>query len=135
MVYRRQTTRLLDWNMKQYEDEIIESSKINGEYESSNLWKIQPKSDKVHSAIFPEELCKGIIQLYSYIGDLVFDPFGESGTLGSAATQLQRFFFLTEIMPEYFTRMKEKLRNQMFQIRSNRFLELDEFATLINDNP
>ncbi|NCS90168.1 MAG: site-specific DNA-methyltransferase, partial [Ignavibacteria bacterium] len=29
----------------------------------------------------PTELCKRVIQYYSFKGDLVFDPFGGSGTV------------------------------------------------------
>jgi DNA modification methylase len=127
MVYRKETTRILDWNMRQYNEQTIENSKINGNYETSNIWKIQPKADKVHSAIFPQELCHRVISFYSYVGDLVFDPFGGSGTLGVAAKDLQRFFFLTEIAPEYFNRMQERLQNNIFQTKPIQFMSLAEF--------
>ena len=29
MVYRKKTNKLLDWNMRQYDPEIIEKSKVN----------------------------------------------------------------------------------------------------------
>ncbi|PJF39208.1 MAG: restriction endonuclease subunit M, partial [Phototrophicales bacterium] len=130
MVYRKETTRLLDWNMKQYDEAVIEASKVLGDYETSNLWQIQPRSDKVHSAIFPVELCQRVISYYSYIGDLVFDPFGGIGTMGMAAVELERYFFLTEIMPEYFEQIQINLRKVMPQNFINRFVTLNEFRTL-----
>ncbi len=96
MVYRKETTKLLDWNMRQYSAEIVEKSKVPEGFETSNVWKIDPTFDKVHSAVFPVELCKRVVQYYSYVGDLVFDPFGGSGTLGRTAKSLDRLFFLTE---------------------------------------
>jgi len=134
MVYRKETTRLIDWNMKQYQEAVVESSKINGNYETSNIWRIQPKSDKVHSAIFPEELCHRIISFYSYVGDLVFDPFGGSGTLGVTSTRLQRYFFLTEIVPEYFERIQKKIPNSIFQTRVNQFMTLQDFIESSREN-
>lgn len=131
MVYRKKTDRLLDWNMRQYAWEIVEESRVKGDYETSNLWRIDPTFDRVHSAVFPIELCNRVIKFYSYVGDLVFDPFGGSGTFGKAARNLKRYFFMTEKEEKYFTRMREELaRQDMFQNHNTRFLTLDEFQLL-----
>jgi DNA modification methylase len=50
-----------------------------------------------------------VIKYYSFVDDLVFDPFAGSGTLGMAAANLNRNFFLTEKEPKYIRRMKEDL--------------------------
>ena len=52
MVYRKKTDKLIDWNMRQYNAETIESSKIVGDYEKTNVWHINPSADKVHPAVF-----------------------------------------------------------------------------------
>lgn len=65
MVYRKQTEKLLDWNIRSYPDEIVEQSKVADGYETTNVWKIDPCFDKIHSAVFPVELCKRVIQYYS----------------------------------------------------------------------
>ena len=106
MVYRKQTDKLIDWNIRQYDTQTVDKSKVIGSYESSNVWKIDPKHDKVHSAVFPIELCKRVIKYYSFEGDLLFDPFAGSGTFGRAAKSLNRYFFLTEKNLEYFEYMK-----------------------------
>ena len=106
MVYRKETDRLIDWNMRQYDKETVERSKVEDGYETSNVWEIAPKHDKVHSAVFPVELCRRVVQYYSFKGDLVFDPFAGSGTFGRVAESLNRFFFLTEQEPRYFDYMK-----------------------------
>lgn len=129
MVYRKQTSRLLDWNIRSYSEQTVAASRVNGEYESTNVWKIDPKFDKGHSAVFPVELCDRVIRYYSYKGDLVFDPFGGSGTVGRTAKMLGRSFFLTEKDPDYFKYMQTKVRNRPLSdedIRS-RFLSIEEF--------
>lgn len=128
MVYRKQTDKLLDWNINQYDWETIEQSRVRGSYETSNVWKIDPTFDKVHSAVFPLELCNRVIVFYSYKGDLVFDPFAGSGTFGKAARNLGRYFFLTELEPKYVERMKVDLgKPSLFTNRKTRFLTLQEF--------
>ena len=128
MVYRKQTEKLIDWNIRQYSQEIVEQSKVADGFETTNVWQIHPKSDKVHSAIFPVDLCKRVIEYYSYKGDLVFDPFGGSGTLGRTAKVLGRNFFLTEKEQKYFEYM------QTFKTEKENdttFLTLDEFKNTI----
>ncbi len=117
MVYRKKTNKLLDWNMEQYDEEAMEQSKVRGnDYETSNIWEIDPVSDKVHRAVFPPELCKRVVEFYSYKGDLVFDPFGGSGTLAKAALNLDRFFFVTEVSTEYVNRIRQNVvENEMLK--------------------
>ena len=132
MVYRKKTDRLLDWNMKQYPIDVVESSKVRGEFETTNVWQICPKSDKVHSAVFPEELCKRVIEYYSYKGDLVFDPFAGSGTFGRTAKKMNRYFFLTEKEKTYFDYMKQmKANDKQNEKFETKFLSLKEFKESI----
>jgi DNA modification methylase len=127
MVYRKKTTKLLDWNIKQYPQDIIEKSKVLEEYETSNVWKIDPTFDRTHSAVFPIELCNRVIKFYSYWGDLVFDPFGGSGTVGEAAKNLNRYFLLTEKEDLYIERIKERvLKNSLLDTRIPQFLSLND---------
>ncbi len=130
MVYRKQTDKLLDWNMRAYAWDTIQASRIQGEYETSNVWKIDPTFDRVHSAVFPLELCNRVIKFYSYKGDLVFDPFAGSGTLGKAARNLQRYFFLTEQEKKYVERMKQDLVEKDLFGNETRFSTLEQFAEL-----
>ena len=128
MVYRKQTTRLLDWNIRSYSKKTVDESKVTSAYETSNIWKIDPCLDKVHSAVFPVELCKRVIQYYSYKGDIIFDPFGGSGTLGKTAKNLNRLFFLTERESTYFEYMKSKVKtDSLFDERNTKFETLNEF--------
>lgn len=137
MVYRKETTRLLDWNMRSYPQKTVNESKVEDGYETTNVWKIDPKFDKIHSAVFPVELCKRVIQYYSYKGDLVFDPFAGSGTVGRTAKMLERNFFLTEKDKEYFDYMQSKVNKSasLFAESQTKFLTLEQFIELtkIND--
>ena len=131
-VYRKQTDKLLDWNMHQYEKDIVEKSKVLDDFETNNIWKICPRSDKVHPAVFPSELCKRVIQYYSYVGDLVFDPFAGSGTMGYTAKKMNRFFFLTEKDEKYFEYMKSYRREiSLFETENTKFYTLEQFKESI----
>ncbi len=134
MVYRKKTDKLLDWNMRQYDRKTVENSKVLGEYETSNLWQIDPTFDRVHSAVFPSELCQRVITYYSYAGDLIFDPFGGSGTLGKVAQSLDRYFFLTEQDDSYFDYIQQNIGGQtLFNQYAPQYLTLPEFQKLASE--
>lgn len=128
MVYRKKSMDLIDWNIKQYSNDIIQESKVKDGFESTNVWDLDPTFDKTHSAVFPLSLCDRVIKYYSFKGDLVFDPFAGSGTFGLAAKQNGRNYFLTEIDNKYFERIKEKL--QLYT--NSKFLDIYDFKKKIN---
>ena len=129
MVYRKKTNKLIDWNIRQYDDETIEASKVMGDYEKTNLWRINPATDKVHPAIFPPELAARVIQFYSFKGDLIFDPFGGSGTVGSVALAHERYFLLCEKAAEYVERAKQLFNVALFTDAEPRVLLLNELES------
>ena len=129
MVYRKKTDKLIDWNIRQYDDETIAASKVNGDYEKTNLWHINPATDKVHPAVFPPELAARVVQFYSFKGDLVFDPFAGSGTLGYVARSHDRYFFLCEKEPEYAERAKQLVDKIMRTPTNPRVLSLTELKS------
>lgn len=126
MVYRKKTEKLIDWNLRQYDDETISSSKVSGEYEKTNVWQINPATDKVHPAIFPPELAARVIQFYSFKGDLVFDPFGGSGTVGYVALTHERHYFLCEKETEYVQHAEQMLDTALFPNLKPQVLSLAE---------
>lgn len=112
LVYRKKTDKLIDWNLRKHHDStLIEESKINGDYDVTNVWNIHPAHSKIHPAVFPEELAKKVITYYSFKNDLVLDPFAGIGTAGSVAFRLDRRFLLIENDPKYFDHMKNSLSN------------------------
>jgi DNA modification methylase len=133
MVYRKKTDKLIDWNIRQYSWDKVKKSKVPGEYETTNIWRIDPTFDKIHTAVFPLELCNRVIKFYSFVEDLIFDPFAGSGTLGKAALNLNRNFFLTEKEDKYIHRIKEdfnKCVNLFNQAGQPKFVSLQEFVVL-----
>jgi DNA modification methylase len=68
-----------------------------------SIWEVPPESAKKvgHPAPFPVELASRVIKLYSYVDDVVLDPFAGSGTTCVAAKKLGRYYIGYEIVPEY----------------------------------
>jgi DNA modification methylase len=131
MVYRKKTEKLIDWNIKQYNWDIIKSSKVDDGFETSNVWRIEPTFSKHHEAVFPLELCTRVIKYYSFKGDLVFDPFAGSGTFGIAASLLNRHFFLTEKDEKYFNVIQKNIEKQKtFFENTAHFFSLIDFQNI-----
>jgi DNA modification methylase len=102
LVYRKATDRLIDWNIRQHHDQAaVERSKIVGDYEQTNIWKIGPSHSKEHPAVFPTELAERVVRYYSCEGDVVLDPFAGIGTTGRAAAALGRRFVMAESDPGF----------------------------------
>lgn len=64
-----------------------------------------------HSAIMPEEIVRRCIRLFSFVGDLVLDPFTGSGTTLKVARELKRRSIGYEIMPNYKVIIEKKLNS------------------------
>ncbi len=95
LVYRKKTERLIDWHIRKHPDQqLVSESKINDDYEKTNVWRIRPAHSPKHPAIFPIELAERVIKYYSFKNDVVLDPFAGIGTVGKAAIKLGRRFVL-----------------------------------------
>lgn len=70
---------------------------------SSGIWTFNGEARKKdgHPAPFPEELPKRCIKLFSYVGDIVLDPFMGSGTTVVVANKLNRKAIGIEISRKY----------------------------------
>lgn len=68
-----------------------------------SIWEIPPESAKRigHPAPFPLELANRVIKLYSYVDDVVLDPFSGSGTTCVAARDSFRHYVGYDISEEY----------------------------------
>jgi DNA modification methylase len=68
-----------------------------------SIWEIPAESAKRvgHPAPFPVALAERVIRLYSYVGDVVLDPFAGSGTTCVAAVQNDRHYVGFEIDESY----------------------------------
>ncbi|MCE5332599.1 MAG: thermonuclease family protein, partial [Bacteroidales bacterium] len=62
-----------------------------------------------HIAMFPEELPRRLIKMFSFVGERILDPFAGSGTTSLAAKNLDRNSVGYEINPEFIPFIKDKL--------------------------
>ena len=78
---------------------------------TKSIWNFSTESAKRvgHPAPFPVELPYRLIQLYSFKGDVVLDPFMGSGTTGIAALKAGRRYIGYEIDKQYYKRGEERL--------------------------
>jgi DNA modification methylase len=114
LVYRKRTRRLIDWNIRAHpRQELVQASKISDGYEKTNVWRIKPTHDKVHPAVFPEELAARVISYYSFVGDVVLDPFAGVGTVGQVAARLRRRFVLIEKNQAYAQEIRQRAKKWM----------------------
>ena len=70
---------------------------------TKSIWTFPTVSAKRvgHPAPFPVELPRRCMEMYTFVGDIVLDPFGGSGTTGIAAKQNGRKYLLFDISEEY----------------------------------
>lgn len=75
----------------------------------SSHWNFNGIKQSGHIAMFPEELPKRLIKMFSFVGETVFDPFVGSGTTSLAAKNLGRNSVGYEINKEFEPVIREKL--------------------------
>jgi len=72
-------------------------------------WNFAGARQNGHIAMFPEELPRRLIKMFSFAGETVLDPFAGSGTTALAAKNADRNSIGFEINPEFIPIIKEKL--------------------------
>ena len=73
-------------------------------------WNFSGEKQDKHLAMFPEELPKRLIKMFSFVGDTVLDPFLGSGTTSLAAKNLNRNSIGYEINEDFLKIIKDKLQ-------------------------
>lgn len=100
-VFQKPAPYLLDKIIRDTPEDIKNNSKVADGYERTNVWKINPISSSEHLAPYPEELVENLINYYSFIGDVVYDPFMGSGTTAVVAKKMGRRYIGSEIHAKY----------------------------------
>ena len=86
---------------------------------TKSIWTFNAESAKKigHPAPFPEELPYRLIQLYSFKGDIILDPFMGSGTTAVAALKSDRKFIGYEISKEYIKLAEKRVEPLLKQTK------------------
>jgi len=88
-------------------------------------WDIAPQRDMRkwgHPAMFPEELVKRALKLFTFERDCVLDPFNGVGTTTKVAKELNRRYLGIDTSPEYCKTAMERTKNAVFQSTMKTFL-------------
>ncbi len=114
--------------------EVREASKLStaewNEYFAGH-WNFPGERQNRHLAMFPKELPRRIIKMFSFVGDTVLDPFLGSGTTSLAAKELRRNSIGYEINEEFVPVIRHKL--QMDQNSTFDTFSLERQKPLQND--
>lgn len=97
---------------KKVSREIKEASKLTKEEWKEYFvghWAFKGAKQIDHEAMFPDELPKRLIKMFSFVDDNILDPFLGSGTTAKVALQLRRNAFGYEINKNFLEVIKEKL--------------------------
>jgi DNA modification methylase len=120
LVFQKPANFLIDKIVRSYDEETLQKSLVNEEYERSNVWLINPETKSKHLAPYPEKLSDNIVKYYSFYGDLVLDPFLGSGTTLVSCKKLGRKGLGYEIHEEY-VKMSEKRLKEVLLIQTKLF--------------
>jgi site-specific DNA-methyltransferase (adenine-specific) len=116
--------------------EIKEKSRLSQEEWNqyfSGHWNFPGEKQDKHLAMFPEELPRRLIKMFSFVGDIVLDPFLGSGTTSLASRNLDRNSIGYEINEEFLPVIQSKLgliqgaifENATFEILKQEEREID----------
>ncbi|AQX74566.1 SAM-dependent methyltransferase [Dehalococcoides mccartyi] len=89
---------------------------------TKSIWRFSPESARKvkHPAPFPVELPYRLIQLYTFEGDIVLDPFCGSGTTCVAALETNRHFVGFDNSEEYVKIAKERVAKASQKLEGTR---------------
>jgi len=85
---------------------------------AQDMWEINPETrlKKKHPAPFPIEIPWRIVKLWSFVGDIILDPFMGSGTTGVACILMGRNFIGIEIDEEYLNIAEQRIEETQRQL-------------------
>ena len=108
-VFKKPCDFLIDKVVRSYNSLDALNSKVVGNYERSNVWKINPKTRSDHPAPYPIELTDKIVKYYSFVGDTIIDPFFGSGTKVLSCKKYNRKCIGFEIHENYIELFKKDI--------------------------
>jgi modification methylase len=123
-------------NQPKVSEKIKDQSKLKHEEWNQYFtghWNFSGEKQDKHLAMFPEELPRRLIKMFSFIGDTVLDPFLGSGTTSLAAKNLNRNSIGYEINEDFLSIIRDKVglkqdtffQNATFEIIKQKELKID----------
>ena len=76
------------------------------------IWQLTGASTRKHPAPFPLDLAERLVRMFSFVGDVVLDPFMGTGTTNVAAARWGRHSVGFEIEPQYFEQARQRLEKE-----------------------
>jgi DNA modification methylase len=114
--YTIQTERL--WVIHRSGDSLIDHGQ-DSPHSRSDILRFAPvqqsslRPDDTHLFQKPETLCEFLVRKHSYPGELVFDPFGCSGSFTIAAGRLGRLWVYSESREENFRWGSQRIHDRL----------------------
>lgn len=90
------------------------------------IWDINGVNDK-HVAAYPIELPSRFIKMFTFVGDLVLDPFVGSGSTTKAALDLGRSSVGIDVNPEFLKIIEEKAGIKQKRLNNEAMFEILHF--------
>lgn len=86
---------------------------------TKSIWTMNAESARRigHPAPFPEELPNRLIQLYSFKGDIILDPFMGSGTTALSAVKADRKYVGYDVNEEYIALAEKRINSYQSQTK------------------
>lgn len=76
---------------------------------TKTVWHIANVADPNHPAVFPEEIPRRLVKLFTFEGELVLDPFAGTGPTASAALALRRRAICVDQNPKYVRLIRDRV--------------------------
>ena len=108
---------------------------------TKTVWHIANVTDDLHPAVFPLEVPRRLIKLFSFCEERVLDPFAGVGTTAKAALELERRAICVEQEPAYVKRIwsdcgeDARLDVRLGDARDLRGIENDSIGLAITSPP
>lgn len=117
-----QKTRWKQDGSKEVFTSTVKEMKVKGNIFGYNVGNANADDKTGHEAVFPELFARDMIYSYSNKGDLIYDPFGGSGTTAKVADKLGRKWNCSEISEKNCDKIVKRLTH--YGIKHELMLEL-----------
>ncbi len=105
-VFRKKGTRKVSKEIK----EKSRLTKVEFRHFREPIWELNGVSNNMHPAVFPAELPRRLIKMYSFYNDVILDPFCGTGTTNVEALKLDRNSIGIDIRGDYIQRAATNLK-------------------------